>query len=248
LVAVIAALIVLSRLGIDTAPLIAGAGVFGLAISFGSQSMVRDIISGLFYMSDDAFRVGEYIDTGRLKGTVEKLGIRSLKLRHHNGPLHTIPYGQLGAVTNLSRDFATIKFNLKLEPGTDVELVRRTAKQIGLAMQQDPEIAAEVMLPLKLQGIAEITENAVVARFKFTARPVKPSWVQREYMKRMYQVFAEKGITFASGALTLQTAPHRPVAAPGEILEAVLPPAEALPKSEPQEVPAPVRAAARGIA
>ena len=248
LVAVIAALVVLSRLGIDTAPLIAGAGVFGLAISFGSQSMVRDIISGLFYMSDDAFRVGEYIDTGRLKGTVEKLGIRSLKLRHHNGPLHTIPYGQLGAVTNLSRDFATIKFNLKLEPGTDLELVRRTTKQIGLAMQQDPEIAAEVMLPLKLQGIAEITENAVVARFKFTARPVKPSWVQREYLKRMYQLFAEKGITFASGALTLQTAPHQPVAAsPGEILGVVPPLAEVLPKPEPQEVPARVLSAARGV-
>jgi len=248
LVAVIAALIVLSRLGIDTAPLIAGAGVFGLAVSFGSQSLVRDIISGLFYMWDDAFRVGEYIDTGRLKGTVEKLGIRSLKLRHHNGPLHTIPYGQLGAVTNLSRDFATIKFNLKLEPGTDVELVRRTAKQIGLAMQQDPEIAAEVMLPLKLQGIAEITENAVVARFKFTARPVKPSWVQREYLKRMYQVFAEKGITFASGALTLQTAPHQPVAASlGEMPGAVPPPAEALPKPEPQEVLARVLTA-RGVA
>ena len=249
LVAVITALIVLSRFGIDTAPLIAGAGVFGLAISFGSQSLVRDIISGLFYMWDDAFRVGEYIDTGRLKGTVEKLGIRSLKLRHHNGPLHTIPYGQLGAVTNLSRDFTTIKFNLKLEPGTDIELVRRTAKQIGLAMQQDPEIAAEVMLPLKLQGIAEIMENAVVARFKFTARPVKPSWVQREYLKRMYQVFAEKGITFASGALTLQTGPHRPVAgSPGEIPGVVLPPAEALPKSEPPEVPARVLSAARGVA
>ena len=249
LVAVIAALTVLSRLGIDTAPLIAGAGVFGLAISFGSQSMVRDIISGLFYMWDDAFRVGEYIDTGRLKGTVEKLGIRSLKLRHHNGPLHTIPYGQLGAVTNLSRDFATIKFNLKLEPGTDMELVRRTAKQIGLAMQQDPEIAAEVMLPLKLQGIAEITENAVVARFKFTARPVKPSWVQREYLKRIYLEFAEKGVTFASGALTLQTAPHLPVSALlAEIPGTVLPPAESLPRSEPQEVPARVLSPARSVA
>ena len=179
LVAVIAALIVLSRLGIDTTPLIAGAGVFGLAISFGSQSLVRDIISGLFYMWDDSFRVGEYIDTGRLKATVEKLGIRSLKLRHHNGPLHTIPYGQLGAVTNFSRDFATIKFNLKLEAGTDIELVRRTAKQIGLAMQQNSEIADEVMLPLELQGIAEIMENAVVARFKFTARPVKTSRIAR---------------------------------------------------------------------
>jgi small-conductance mechanosensitive channel len=205
-IGVVALLIALSNLGVNTAPLIAGAGVFGLAVSFGSQSLVRDIISGLFYMWDDAFRVGEYIDTGRLKGTVETLGIRSVKLRHQNGPLHTIPYGQLGAVTNLSRDFATIKFNLRLEPGTDIELVRKTVKQIGLSMQEDnPELAAEVMLPLKLQGIAEVVDNAVVLRFKFTARPVKPSWVQREYLKRMVQVFAEKGIQFASGALTLQT-------------------------------------------
>jgi small-conductance mechanosensitive channel len=209
LIAIVVTLIVLSRLGIDTAPLIAGAGVFGLAISFGAQSLVRDIISGLFYLWDDAFRVGEYIDTGRLKGTVEALGIRSVKLRHHNGPLHTIPYGQLGAVTNLSRDFATLKFNLRLEPGTDIELVRKTAKQIGIAMQENPEIAAEVILPLKMQGIAEVADNAVVLRFKFTARPVKPSWIQREYLKTMYRVFAEKGISFASGAVMLQTVASR---------------------------------------
>jgi small-conductance mechanosensitive channel len=207
-IGVLAALIVLSRLGVDTAPLIAGAGVFGLAVSFGSQSLVRDIISGLFYMWDDAFRVGEYIDTGRLKGTVETLGIRSVKLRHQNGPLHTIPYGQLGAVSNLSRDFATIKFNLRFEPNTDIELVRKTAKQLGLAMQEDPEMAAEIILPLKLQGVAEIADNAVVLRFKFTARPVKPSWVQREYLKRMVRLFAEKGIQFSSGAtMVLQTVP-----------------------------------------
>jgi moderate conductance mechanosensitive channel len=204
-IAIVAILIVLSHLGIDTAPLIAGAGVFGLAISFGSQSLVRDIISGLFYMWDDAFRIGEYIDTGRLRGLVEAIGVRSIKLRHHNGPLHTIPYGQLGAVTNLSRDFATLKFNLRLEIGTDLELVRKTAKQIGLAMQEEnPEIAAEVILPLKMQGIAEIVDNAVICRFKFTARPVKPSWVQREYLKRMYLAFCERGINFATGGLTLR--------------------------------------------
>ena len=210
-IGVLAALIVLSRLGVDTAPLIAGAGVFGLAVSFGSQSLVRDIISGLFYMWDDAFRVGEYIDTGRLKGTVETLGIRSVKLRHQNGPLNTIPYGQLGAVSNLSRDFATIKFNLRFEPGTDVELVRKSAKQIGLAMQDNPEIAAEIILPLKLQGVAEIVDNAVVLRFKFTARPVKPNWVQREYLKRMVQVFAEKDIRFATGATMVLQGVSSPV-------------------------------------
>jgi small-conductance mechanosensitive channel len=207
-IAILGVLIALSQLGVNTAPLIAGAGVFGLAVSFGSQSLVRDVISGLFYMWDDAFRVGEYVDTGRLKGTVEKLGVRSVRLRHQNGPLHTIPYGQLGAVTNLSRDFATIKFNLRFDPRTDIELVRKTTKQIGIAMQdENEEMATEVMLPLKLQGIAEVVDNALVLRFKFTARPVKPSWVQREYMKRMYQVFTEKGITFASGAMFLQTLP-----------------------------------------
>jgi small-conductance mechanosensitive channel len=216
LIGVVAALIVLSRLGVDTAPLIAGAGVFGLAVSFGSQSLVRDIISGLFYMWDDAFRVGEYIDMGRLKGTVETLGIRSVKLRHQNGPLHTIPYGQLGAVTNLSRDFATMKFNLRFEPGTDVETVRKVTKQIGVSMQAEhTELATEVMLPLKLQGIAEVVDNAVVLRFKFTARPVKPSWVQREYLKRMYQVFAEKDIRFATGTtMLLQTTYPMAVPAP----------------------------------
>ncbi|HEX3883880.1 MAG TPA: mechanosensitive ion channel domain-containing protein [Stellaceae bacterium] len=215
-IGVIAALIVLSRLGVDTAPLIAGAGVFGLAVSFGSQSLVRDIISGLFYMWDDAFRVGEYIDMGRLKGTVETLGIRSVKLRHQNGPLHTIPYGQLGAVTNLSRDFATMKFNLRFDPSTDIDAVRKAAKQIGLSMQEEnAELAAEVMLPLKLQGIAEVVDNALVLRFKFTARPVKPTWVQREYLKRMYQVFADKGIQFATGTtLVLQHVPAPAALAP----------------------------------
>ena len=106
-----------------------------------------------------------------------------MKLRHQNGPLHTIPYGQLGAVTNLSRDYATIKFNLRFEPKTDVELVRRTAKQIGLAALEDPEMATEIMLPLKLQGIAEVVDNALVAALQVHRAPIKPSWVQREYLE-----------------------------------------------------------------
>jgi len=143
-----------------------------------------------------------------------------VKLRHQNGPLHTIPYGQLGAVTNLSRDLATMKFNLRFEPSTDIETVRKAAKQIGLSLpEENAELAAEVMLPLKLQGIAEVVDNALVLRFKFTARPVKPTWVQREYLKRMYQVFAEKGIQFATGTtMVLQHVPAPPRSAvdPGQ--------------------------------
>ena len=202
---VVAALLALSQLGIEITPLLAGAGVFGLAISFGSQALVRDIVSGIFFMADDAFRVGEYIDTGRLKGTVELISLRSVRLRHQNGQIHTIPFGQLTSITNFSRDWQTVKFNLRLARDTDLEKLRKTVKQIGQEMMREPELGKEFLQPLKLQGVAEIADSALVVRLKFTARPLKPSWVQRESLKRIYRVFGDRGIEFASNAITVQS-------------------------------------------
>ena len=224
-IVVMAVLVALSQLGVNIAPLLAGAGVVGLAISFGSQALVRDIVSGIFFMTDDAFRVGEYIDTGKLKGTVEKITLRSVRLRHHNGQIHTVPFGQLTSITNFSRDWITIKFNVRLARDTDVEFVRKTVKKLGLEMMQEPELGREFLQPLKLQGVAEIADNALVLRMKFTARPTKPSWVQREALKRIYRVFTQKGIQFASGTITVQTA----VATPAEAGAAAV---SAAPRSE----------------
>jgi small-conductance mechanosensitive channel len=197
-IVVLATLVALSQLGVNIGPLLAGAGVVGLAISFGSQALVRDIVSGIFFMADDAFRVGEYIDTGKLKGTVERISLRSVQLRHQNGQIHTIPFGQLTSISNFSRDWQTVKFNLRLARDSDVEKVRRAVKQLGQQMMQEPELAKELLQPLKLQGVSEIADNALVVRLKFTARPLKPNWVQREALKRIYKVFGEKGIEFAS--------------------------------------------------
>ena len=205
-IVVMAVLVALSQLGVNIAPLLAGAGVVGLAISFGSQALVRDIVSGIFFMTDDAFRVGEYIDTGKLKGTVEKISLRSVRLRHHNGQVHTIPFGQLTSITNFSRDWQTVKFNVRLARDTDIEAVRKTVKKIGMEMMQHPELGKELLQPLKLQGVADIADNALIVRMKFTARPTKPSWVQREALKRVYRVFGEKGIEFASSTITVQSA------------------------------------------
>lgn len=229
-IAVFATLIVLSRMGVDTAPLIAGAGVFGLAISFGSQSLVRDIISGLFFIAEDAFRVGEYIDTGKLKGTVEGMSIRSLKLRHQNGALHTIPFGQLGAVSNFSRDWSITKFNIRLAIGCDIEKVRKLIKKIGQDMSAIPEMAVEVIDPLKLQGIAEFADGALVVRLKFTSRPAKSSWVMRQYLKRIYEVLPAAGITFASGAMTLIQGPVPSDMARSSASVMPLPPRETAPR------------------
>jgi len=199
-------LLVLSQLGVNITPLIAGASVLGLAISFGSQTLVKDIVSGIFYLIDDAFRVGDYVDSGRVKGTVEGFTLRSIKMRHQNGQVHTIPFGQLGTITNYSRDWVTVKFNLRLARDVNLEQVRKTTKKIGQEMMADPALAPELLVPLKLQGVADIADNALVLRFKFTAKPTNPSIIQRQAVKKIYQTFVEKGINFASSAITVQTA------------------------------------------
>jgi small-conductance mechanosensitive channel len=203
-IGVVALLVVLSDLGVNITPLIAGASVFGLAISFGSQTLVRDIVSGVFYLADDAFRVGEYIDCGKAKGTVEGFTLRSIRLRHQNGQIHTIPFGQLGQITNFSRDWATLKFNLRFARDTDLEKLRKTVKKIGQDMLEDPELKDEFFEPLKMQGVADILDNAIVVRFKFTVRPNKPTFVQRQAVKRMVAAFGPAGIQFASNTVAVQ--------------------------------------------
>ncbi|HLZ65971.1 MAG TPA: mechanosensitive ion channel family protein [Aliidongia sp.] len=191
------AMIALGDLGVNIGPLLAGAGVVGIALGFGAQALVRDVIAGLFFLIDDAFRLGEYIDTGRLKGTVEAISIRSLRLRHQNGQIHTIPFGQIQAVTNSSRDWAIIKFNLHIAPESDLELVRKTVKQLGLALLEDPEIGGDFIQPLKMQGVADVTKGAIMIRCKFTARPLRPSYLRRQAMRQIIERFAVAGIVFA---------------------------------------------------
>jgi small-conductance mechanosensitive channel len=200
-----AILMILTSLGVNITPLVAGASVIGLAISFGSQTLVRDIVSGIFYLADDAFRVGEYIDCGKAKGTVEGFTLRSLRLRHQNGQVHTIPFGQLGQITNFSRDWATMKFNLRFARDTDLEKLRKVTKKVGLAMFEDPEFKDEFLAPLKMQGIAEIADNALIIRFKMTVKPSKPTYIQREAIKRLIAAIKAASIEFASATVAVQT-------------------------------------------
>ncbi|HTN96423.1 MAG TPA: mechanosensitive ion channel family protein, partial [Nordella sp.] len=202
----------LSAIGVNIGPLLAGFGVLGLAVSFGSQTLIKDIVSGVFFMADDAFRVGEYIETGKQKGTVEKIHLRSVRLRHQNGQIHTIPFGQLDAITNYSRDWATVKFEIRLDRDADIEMARKVIKKVGLAMQQDPELGPDLISPLKMQGIQDITDSAVVVRLKFTAKPKNPSLLQRDAFKRVYRALQEAGVSLASNAVVVRSPTHSTVA------------------------------------
>jgi small-conductance mechanosensitive channel len=194
---ILGSLLVLSEMGVNITPLIAGFSVLGLAVSFGSQSLVRDIVSGIFFLAEDSFRVGEYIDGTKVKGTVEGFSVRSIRLRHQNGQLHIVPFGQLTHITNFSRDWTTVKFNLAFALNTDIELLRKTVKKIGLEMMAEPQWQKELLQPLKMQGLVDIKDASLIVRFKFTAKPKNPSMVQRMAIRRMYETLPKLGIDFA---------------------------------------------------
>ena len=202
--AVIAVILALATLGLDIGPLLAGLGVVGIAVGFGAQSLVRDVISGIFFLMEDAFRVGEYIDTGRLRGTVEGMSLRSVRLRHQNGQVHTIPFGQVLAVTNYSRDWSVTKFNLHLDPAADIETVRKTVKRVGEELLDDPEIGADFIQPLKMQGVVDVLQTALIVRCKFTATPSRPTYLQRQALRRLIDAFAAGEIRFAAPNVTVQ--------------------------------------------
>ncbi len=164
-------MIVLSQLGIDIAPLFAGAGVVGLAVGFGAQTLIRDIFSGAFFLIDDAFRKGEYIDLGSVKGTVEKISIRSMQLRHHNGPLNTVPFGEIKHVKNFSRDWAVMKLAFRVTYDTDVEKMRKLIKKFGESLMQHPDYGPKFLQPVKSQGVTALEDSAMIVRVKFMTRP-----------------------------------------------------------------------------
>jgi moderate conductance mechanosensitive channel len=195
--ATVAVLMALSSLGVEIGPLIAGAGIFGVAIGFGSQTLVRDVISGIFYLLDDAFRVGEYIQSGSYKGPVEKLGFRSVKLRHHRGPVFTIPYGQLGAVENMSRDWVIDKMTLNLTYDTDLDLAKKIIKQVGKELAADPECAPNIIEPLKMQGVEQFGDFAIQLRMKIMTRPGEQFVIRRRAYAMLKKAFDGNGIRFA---------------------------------------------------
>ena len=194
---VVTVLMVLAELGVEIGPLIAGAGIFGVAIGFGSQTLVKDVISGVFYLMDDAFRVGEYIQSGSYMGTVESFSLRSVRLRHHRGPVFTVPFGELGAVQNMSRDWVIDKFRLKVHFDSDIAKAKKLTKAVGAELLQDEELGPLIIETVKMKGVEQIGEFGIELSFAFTAKPGNQSMIRRRAYVMIRKAFAENGISFA---------------------------------------------------
>lgn len=193
---VLVAVSILSILGIAITPLLAGAGVVGIAIGFGAQTLVKDLLSGVFYLAEDVFRLGDYIEAGSAKGTVERITLRTVALRHQNGPLHYVTYGSLGSVRNNSRDWVIDKFELPLPVDVDSEVVRKLIKAIGQEMLSDPDLASAIVEPLKAK-VYRIEPGVKIFRCKIQTPPGRQFEVRAAAFRRIEAALRAKGIPFA---------------------------------------------------
>ncbi len=200
----IAGMIVLSRLGFDIGPIFAGAGVVGIAVGFGAQTLIRDIFSGAFFLLDDAFRNGEYVEIEGIKGTVERISIRSFQLRHHLGALHTIPFGEIKRLTNFSRDWVLMKLPLRVTYDTDVEKVRKLVKKLGQELINHPQIGHTFMQPLKSQGVYKMEDSAMIIRVKFMTKPGEQFVTRKVVYESIQDLFARERIHFAHKQVTVR--------------------------------------------
>jgi small-conductance mechanosensitive channel len=205
-IVVFAFIFVLSYLGVNVAPLFAGAGLVGIAIGFGAQTLIRDIFSGAFFLIDDAFRKGEYVDIGQVKGVVEKISMRSFQLRHHLGALHTVPFGEIKQLTNYSRDWVMMKLPLRLTYDTDVEKVRKLIKKLGQQLLEDPVIGPLFMQPLKSQGVYAMEDSAMIVRVKFMTRPGDQFVTRKVIYSAIREIFEREGVHFAHREVTVKLA------------------------------------------
>jgi small-conductance mechanosensitive channel len=202
---VVAVISALAQLGVNVTALLAGAGVAGIAIGFGAQKLVADLVSGVFFLLDDAFRVNEYIGAGSIEGTVEKIGLQSMHLRKSDGAIHCVPYSSVDTITNFSRDWGTSKLSFTVPFDTDIDRVRKIFKRIGQDILDNPLYADALLQPFKFKGVNQVTDLGIVVRGKFMFKPelAKQFLIQREIYRRVQSEFATAGIQFARRELRI---------------------------------------------
>ncbi len=191
---VVASLMVLSELGVDIAPLLAGAGVLGLAVGFGSQKLVQDVITGVFILLEDQIAVGDVVNVGDKGGVVEAVSIRTVRLRDLAGTVHTIPFSAITIVSNLTKDFSYYVMDVGVAYREDVDQVMQVLRDLGAEMREDGEFGAKILEPLEILGVDAFADSAVVLKARIKTVPSKQWWVGREFNRRMKIRFDELGI------------------------------------------------------
>lgn len=212
----IAAITVLGELGINLGPLVASAGIAGLAIGFGAQSLVKDFLAGMFILIEDQYGVGDIIDAGEATGTVEAVSLRTTRLRDVNGTMWHIPNGQIARVGNMSQQWARALLDVTVAYGADLDLAQATMKEVADDLWRDGSWAGRILEEPEVWGIEAMGAAGVTIRLVLKTKPAAQFTVLRELRARIHAGLAEAGIEVPNANRTLLVHPDAPTAAADE--------------------------------
>jgi small conductance mechanosensitive channel len=195
----VAALMILSQIGINIAPLLAGAGIAGIAVGFGAQALVKDVITGFFMLLEDTFAVGDRVDVGGGHvGVIEAVSIRNFRLRDIQGIVHTVPFSAITTVLNMSRDFAYVVCDVGIVYREDPDRAIEVLREAGAAFAADPRWSRYILAPLEILGIERFTDTAMIIRARLKAAPPYQPEMSREFNRVLKKAFDGAGIEMAS--------------------------------------------------
>ncbi len=194
IIIIVALMMILGELGIEIGPLIAGAGIVGLAVGFGGQYLIRDIITGLFLMLENQYRIGDVVDIEGLSGAVEDISLRKTTLRNLDGTVHHIPHGSITKVSNLSKDFARVNIDMGVGYSTDIDHLIRVINETGRELAADPAFSDSIISPPQFLRVNEFADSAIVVKILGDTKPLKQWEIAGEFRKRLKFAFDREGI------------------------------------------------------
>ncbi|MEQ1820617.1 MAG: mechanosensitive ion channel family protein, partial [Terricaulis sp.] len=211
IIVVLAAMMSLSEVGVEIGPLLAGAGIVGLAVGFGAQTIVKDFLTGIFLIMEDSVSIGDVVQIGDFSGSVESMSLRTIKLRDFNGTLHIFPYSEAQVIHNKTKDFSFAVFELPIDHGSDITKALELLKQTGDEVRAEPAFATLIISPIEIAGVDRVNEAGVLLKARIRTVPGKQWTVQREFLRRIRLAFAQDNIEFTQSTTRL-IAPDLPAA------------------------------------
>jgi small-conductance mechanosensitive channel len=191
---VMAILLILRQLGMDITPVLASAGVVGLAVGFGAQNLVRDVISGFFMILENQVRVGDVAVINGTGGLVERINFRTIVLRDLSGVVHTFPNGTINTLANMTREWSAFVFDIGVAYKEDTDKVVEALQHVGAALRQDPHFGPLMLADVEIFGVDKFADSAVVVKGRIKTLPVKQWEVGREFQRRVKKAFDQAGI------------------------------------------------------
>ena len=211
-ISLLAGTLVLSELGVSVAPILGAAGVAGLAVGFGAQSLVKDYVTGLFLLIEDQIRQGDVVKLDDHSGVVEEVTLRYVRLRDYDGHVHFVPNGAITSVVNMGRDHAQAVVDIGVAYTASLDAAMKLMIDVAARMRSDPVYAGRILGDLEMAGIERLADSAVIIRARFKVAPLEQWTVRREFLRRLKLAFDDAGIEIPFPQLTLWRPPRRTAA------------------------------------